>query len=521
MNTKLYLAGIDAGTTGTTVMIADTTGRVIGSAYREYPCVYPRPGWVEQDMELMWQKICEASQEVIVQTEVDPKTIAGLGFSSQRGSFVCVDAQGKPVHYAIVWNDGRANKQAQEVAARLGEARYRQITGMPISALWSFAKIRWFIEHYPHLWDKTAKIVNGQEFFLQKLGAETFASDPASLTLNGMLDIEKLDWSREICDIIEVPLEKLPSMMTPASQVGTISKQAAAQTGFAEGMPICRGGGDQQCAAIGAGVIREGLAEITIGTAAMMVAHIDSRRADPKGQVYIGGHAIPHKWDMEGGAFASGACLRWWRDVYGQVEQDTARRLGLDAYDLITAQAALAPPGSQGLLFFPFFTGQVTPFYNSNARGGSLGLSLSHNRSTVARAVLEGSAYELRMVVSALEEVLGRPFDTLRLTGGGAKSSLWTQIQADIYGRPVETLQVSECTTLGAALLGGVGIGVFSSIEEAVEAMVHPDRSIEPDQRNQQLYNELYELFVLTYKTLANNSIYEKLVAIQDRFYAS
>ncbi len=518
MTAKKYLAGIDAGTTGATVMIVDTEGGVVGSAYREYPCQYPHPGWVEQDMEYMWGKICEASQEALAKTGVGPQEIASVGFSSQRGSFVCVDSHVTPLHNSIVWNDGRANEQARTVAERIGADRYHQITGMPLSALWSFAKIRWLIEKHPRLLEKTAKIVNGQEFFLHKLGAEELTSDPASLTLNGMLDIDQLDWSTEVCEAIELPVEKLPPMTTPGSQVGTISRKAAEQTGFAEGMPICRGGGDQQCAAVGSGVIREGLAEITIGTAAMVVAHIDSRKTDPKRLVYIGGHAIPNKWDMEGGAFATGVCLRWWRDVYGQIEVETAQRLGLDAYNLIAAQAASAPPGCKGLLFFPFFTGQVTPSYNSNARGGSLGLSLSHDRASMARAVLEGGAYELRMVVSSMEAVLGKPFDILRLTGGGAKSALWTQIQADIYGRHVETLKVSECTTLGAAILGGLGAGVFTSVEEAVRTMVHSDRAIEPDLKNHQLYSELYELFVLTYNTLVNAGIYEKLADIQAKY---
>ncbi|MCG6880553.1 MAG: xylulose kinase, partial [Deltaproteobacteria bacterium] len=454
MAIKKLLAGIDAGTTGVTVMIADTEGNIKGTAYREYPCSFPHPGWVEQDMELMWNRMCEASREVIDRTGVNTKEIVSLGFSSQRGTFVCVDKNLKPLADSIVWSCGRAGEELAWIRENLGDDRYHDISGVTLSGLWSYAKMKWVVDKRPQLLDKTHLILNGQEFFLHKFGSEDISSDPASITLNGMMDIAKLDWSEALCDLINLPMEKLPPMKTPARQVGVVSKAASEASGFAEGMPICFGGGDQQCAAIGAGVIREGLAEITIGTASVMVAHIDSRKADPDHLVLMGGSGIPDKWDMEGLAFATGVCLKWWRDTYGQVEMSTADQLGMDVYNLISAQAASAPVGCKGYIFFPFFTGQVTPHYVDNARGGAIGLSLIHDRAMMARSIMEGGAYELRMIVDAMETVLGKPFDSIRLSGGGAKSPLWNQIQADVYGRPVERLKVSECTTLGATILG-------------------------------------------------------------------
>jgi len=308
-------------------------------------------------------------------------------------------------------------------------------------------------------------------------------------------------------------------MKTPARQVGVVSKAASDASGFAEGMPICFGGGDQQCAAIGAGVIREGLAEITIGTASVMVAHIDSRKADPEHLVLMGGSGIPNKWDMEGLAFATGVCLRWWRDTYGQVEMSTADQLGMDVYDLISAQAASAPVGCKGYIFFPFFTGQVTPHYVDNARGGAIGLSLIHDRAMMARSIMEGGAYELRMIVDAMETVLGKPFDSIRLSGGGAKSPLWNQIQADVYGRPVERLKVSECTTLGATILGAAGAGVFGSVEEAVEHMVHPFNSIDPNMSNHAIYQDVFGVFKDTFLALRDAGVYDKIAAVQNKYW--
>ncbi len=519
MSGKKLLAGIDAGTTGSTVMIADTDGNVIGTAYREYPCVFPHPGWVEQEMEIMWSRICEASREVIAKTGVDPKDIASVGFSSQRGTFICVDKDMKPLANSIVWSCGRAGEELKWIEQNLGADRFHDISGVTLSAMWSYAKMKWLVDRRPNLLEKTHLILNGQEFFLHKFGAEDLGSDPASLTLNGMLDIANLTWSEELCNLIKLPLCKLPPVKTPARQVGTVSKKAAEESGFAEGMPICVGAGDQQCAAIGAGVIREGLAEITIGTASVMVAHIDSRKPDPKHLVLMGGSGIPHKWDMEGLAFATGVCLRWWRDTYAQVEAQAAKQLGLDTYDLIGAQAASAPVGCKGYIFFPFFTGQVTPYYADNARGGTLGLSLIHDRGMMARSIMEGGAYELRMIVEAMEEVLGKPFESIRLSGGGAKSPLWNQIQADVYGRPVERLKVSECTTLGATILGAAGAGVFGSVEEAVQSMVHPMDSIEPNMANHEIYNDVFDVFKSTFLALRDAGVYDKLVAMQNKHW--
>jgi xylulokinase len=519
MSDKTYVAGLDIGTTGVKALVADTRGGVLGMAYREYPCVYPSPGWVEQDVEAMWGKICEASREIIAKTGIAPRGIQSLGISSQRGTFIPVDRSIKPLANSIVWADVRAHEELVWIRKTIGAERYHEISGVPLSDMWSYAKMKWFIDRKPELFEKTFKILNGQEYFLRKLGADGLSTDPASLTLNGMLDIAKLDWSAELCGKIGLPIEKLPPVGTPARQAGRISAEAAKLTGFAEGMPIAIGAGDQQCAAIGAGIVREGMAEITIGTAMVMVAHIDSRKRDAKRQVLIGGSGIPNKWDMEGLTFTAGAALKWWRDTYAHGEKQAAEALGLDVYDLITLEAGKSPAGSRGALFYPMFQGQTTPTYNTFARGGSIGLSFVHDRKDMARSILEGVSFETKMVIGAMEEVLGREFDVLRLSGGGSKSPLWNQIQADIYGRTVERLAVSECTTLGAAILGAAGCGVFKTVEEGVAEMVKPLDTVEPNGRNRELYAEEYGVYKDVYETLMKNGIYEKLAGFQKKYW--
>lgn len=514
-----FVVGIDAGTTGTTVMITDLHGQVMGSAYREYSCTYPRAGWVEQDMNVIWQAICEASREAVTESGVDVQQIGSLGFSSQRGTFVAIDKDWNCLHDSIVWSDSRAGEETQWLRKNYSSDRYYNLSGLPLAGNWSYAKFKWVRDHRSELYEKAWKFVNGQEWFLHKLGSEEMFTDPSSLTNNGMMEISKLDWSKELLELSGFEADKLPPVKEPMRQVGKISKQAARQTGFAPGMPICVGGGDHQCAAVGAGVIREGISEITIGTGSVMVAHADQFKPDPDQAVLFGGHAIPRTWDMEGIALSTGSCLRWWRDVYGQSERAAAGVLALDAYDLIGLEASRASVGCKGYIFFPFFAGQSAPYYHDDARGGSIGLSHIHDRGMMARAIMEGVAYELRMIVDAMERVLGRPFDTIRLSGGGAKSPLWCEIQADVYGRPVEQLEVSECTTLGAAILGAVGAGVFQNIGEAVERMVHPKGMIEPRKVNNRIYEELFGCFRDAFEALRDAHIYENLRKVTSKYW--
>ena len=516
----MYATGIDAGTSGVLVMISDLCGNVVATSYREYPCRYPRPGWSEQDIELVWHKLCEASGEAIARAGLEPSRIGSLGFSSQRGTFVCIDRNWNPLHRSIVWNDNRAaGRPIRAFREKMNDRTYRDIAGIAIDPHWALFKMIWVREHLPRVWEQTWKIVNGQEWFLHKLGSQEICSDPASLTLNGMMQIDTLDWSDRILTAAQIPRDKLPPVKPPMRQIGTLSHAAAAATGFAVGMPLVVGGGDQQCAAIGAGVIREGLSEVTIGTGGVMVAHADSRKSDPRGTVITGGHAIPGKWEIEGTQYSSGATLRWWRDTYAHLEARTAAALGLDTYDLITAQAAQAPAGCRGYLFFPFLSGQVTPHYIDSASGGALGLSFVHDRAVMARAVLEGITMEMRMIVEAIETVLKTPFDTIGLSGGGAKSPLWRQIQADVYGRPVKTYRVSECTALGAAILGATGAGIFASIDEAVDHMVTATGSLEPDRDRHAMYTDLYGVFRDTLFTLRDSGIYERLTTVQAKYW--
>lgn len=512
-----FYAGIDAGTTGTTVMIFDKAGNIMSSGYAEYRTKHPHPGWVDQDMHELWDGLCKAAKQATARFDGDLKQVVSIGVSSQRGSFVPIDENWEPLIDAIVWSDTKATRQAKWIEDTIGRDEYYRISGLIPSSAWVYPKIKWLMDNQPSVYERAWKFVNGQEWILNRLGSEEVFANASALNYNGIFDITKLDYSDTLIDAMGIDRDKLPPILLELRPVGKVSPAGAQATGFAEGTILSAGGGDQQCAAVGSGVNKEGMAELSLGTAAVMVAQLDNapNMADNlQSGVSFGAHAIPGRWDMEGTAHSAGNVLRWWRDTYGQPEVAAAEQLDLSPYDIITLEASQAPIGNRGLLFFSFFNGQATPYFHDNARGGMIGLTQIHTRKHAARAVLEGVIYELRMAVEAMEGALGRPFDTIRLSGGGARSVFWSQMQADIYGRPVERLKVSECAVLGAAILGGVAAGGLTSIDDAIDAMVHTHGFIEPNMDNHKIYSEFYEVYKKTFLALVEANVYNDLAEV-------
>lgn len=511
--------GIDAGTTGSKVTLFNERGGILGSGYSEYGCLHPHPGWVEQDIDVVWEGICLASRAARAAAAVPDGEIRSIGLSSQRGSFILLGEDEQLLGPSVLWNDSRAKEMETVLARRIAPERFRSVTGMPLSGSWAIAKLAWLVEHRPELMRQVRHVCNGQEYFLRRLGADVLESDPSSLTLNGMLDIRALDWSREVCAAGGIDPALLPPVGNPGGLVGRLSSRAAEQMGLPKGVPLCRGGGDQQCAAIGAGVIRQGLAEVTLGTSAMMVAHLDDPSLVVGPSPYIGGHAMAGGWDAEGGAFSIGSSFKWWRDQFGERERAQAAREERNPYDLLVNLARQAPAGSRGVLFHPFFAGQVTPNYDTTARGGFLGLSLDQDRACLTRALLEGCACEVRMMVDGIARDLRGGISELRMTGGGAQSAFYMQLYADILRRPIVLLRSHECAVLGAAILGAVGSGHFSDIGQAVEGMVQVGRTVEPNARTAEIYDGLFEIFLRAYEALAEPGVYRLIYAFQRRFF--
>jgi xylulokinase len=512
MKAKRAFVGIDAGTTGCTVMIFSERGDALGHGYKEYDCQSPKAGWIEQDLEAVWDGICQASRQAAAQADLPPDAYVSLGLSSQRGTFALLDEHKKPLMNSIVWNCGRALKCEEKLANEFPcEGEHQEHTGMQISPLWSAAKIIWLKENAPELFEKTRWFANGQEYFLYRMGGEDWSTDPASLTLNGMMDIEKLDWSDRILKVCGIDRDRLPPVGIPSGQVGQLSREAAEQMGFPEGLILCRGAGDQQCAAIGAGVIKQGMAEFTVGTAGVMVAHIDSLKRIKGKNLWWGGHGVPGAWDIEGGAFSLGACLRWWRDHLGRNEIDEAAKRGKSVYSVMVNEAETSKPGANGVLFHSFMASQVTPYYDAVSRGGFLGLGLYHQRADLIRGLLEGCANEMRMVFDSFQSDVDGGITDFRLTGGGTKSEGFVQIMTDIIGVPTTVLKERECTVLGAAILGAFGAGAFASIDEAVDSMVQVESTFDPNQQLRGLYEDQHQVYRGFYEAVAHSGQYQAL----------
>jgi xylulokinase len=519
MSSIQAFVGIDAGTTGCTVMIFDQNGNRLGEGYQEYPCTSPRAGWIEQDVDDVWRGICAASKQAVAAANLPDEAYRSVGFSSQRGTFILLDEARNPLAPSLVWNDGRAIKYQEKFAETISAEDYQTHTGMQLSPLWSAAKFAWLRDNEPELFNRTRWFANGQEYFLFKMGADEWVTDPASLTLNGMLDIEKLDWSDQVLELAGVDRDRLPPVGIPTGKAGVVSAAAAFATGIPEGTALCRGAGDQQCAAIGAGVIEQGMAEFTVGTAGVMVAHLDSLDRIQGRNLWWGGHAVPGAWDIEGGAFSLGANLKWWRDNLGMEEQVEADRTGRSVYAVMVDKALQAPAGANGLMFHSFLVSQVTPYYDAASRGGWIGLGLYHTRADMLRALLEGCAHEMRMVVDAFQSDIKGGITDLRLTGGGTKSDGFAQIMTDIIGQPTKVTKERECTVLGAAILGAFGSGAFSSIQEAVGSMVNVESEFEPNEKTRALYDEANKVYRGLYEAIASGGQYQALSDFSTRYF--
>lgn len=515
-----YILGIDVGTTGVKAKIYDLTGNVISQGASEYACVYPRPGWVDQDVNMLASSAFKALATTVATSGIDPSRIASVGLSTQRGLHLYVDANGQILRsgYGISWQDARHHEQLDWLRKTVGDKRFYDITGLPISAFWPVGKIRWMQENEPEEYGKASKILSTQEYLLHQFGArDGWYMDWSNAALFGLMDVNSFEWSAELLEVVGIRPDLMPTIVPSGHQVGVVDRRCHELTGLAVGTPICTGGGDQQCAGIGAGVIRQGLCELTFGTAGNSVAHVDRPIRDPKGVITCSAHALPTKgWELEGIQAAAGASYRWFRDHIGYLAHYVQPFTKLDPYEMINNLAESSPVGSDGLLFLPYLAGSMTPHYDSYATGAYVGLTLKHGTAAMARAVLEGVAFEAKDVLDAYAE-MDLELDEIRLAGGATKSPLWSQIQADVYGRPTVVLREGECAVLGAAILGAVGAGVFGSVEEGCGHTVHRVRSYDPVEPAHARYRELHQIFKNTYVALSTSGVYQDLERFRNR----
>ncbi len=482
--------GIDVGTGGTRALIIDGRGRILASATEEHePFASPKVGWAEQRPEDWWRATRIAVAKAIAQGGLRQEQISCVGFSGQMHGAVMLDSASEVVRPALIWCDVRTEKQCKDLSEKIGWERLIQLTANPPLENFTLTKLLWVRENEPENWKRVRSVMLPKDYVRFRLTGER-AIDVADASGTLMLDVARRKWSAEVLKAVEIDAALLSTLYESPQVCGQVSAIGAEATGLAAGTPVVAGGGDQSAGALGMGIVAPGAVSATIGTSGVVFASTDQPVNDPQGRLHTFCHAVPGRWHIMGVTQAAGLSLRWFRDRF----TTSVGGNGIDPYDQLTAEATSIPPGSDGLLWAPYLMGERTPHLDPNARGALVGLTASHTRAHVVRAILEGVAFSLKDTFTILNE-MKIPVKSIRLGGGGARSALWRQIQADVYGQEVEIVEAEEGAAYGAAILAGVGVKMWPSVDEACSSLVRVRDRVLPKATSAAVMQESYERY--------------------------
>ena len=492
----MYVLGIDIGTGGTRALIIDKSGKVISSATEEHePFASPQIGWAEQRPEDWWRATGVAVRKALGNAGIGGDAIACVGFSGQMHGAVMLDESDEVVRPALIWCDVRTEKQCIDFTAKVGAERLIQLTCNPALPNFTLTKFLWVRENEPKNWRRVKSVMLPKDYVRFRLTGDR-AIDMADASGTLLLDVAHRRWSKEILQAAEMDEALLPKLYESPDVCGQVSAAGAAATGLKAGTPVVAGAGDQAAGATGMGIVTPGAVSATIGTSGVVFAATDRPALDAKGRLHTFCHAVPGRWHVMGVTQAAGLSLRWFRDRFGAGAED-----GRDPYERLTAEASKIPVGSDGLLWAPYLMGERTPHLDPNARGALIGLTASHTRGHVVRAILEGVAFSLRDSFTLFSE-MKVPVSRIRLGGGGARSPLWRQVQADVYGHEVEIVEAEEGAAYGAAILAGVGAKVWSSVDSACADIVRVATRVAPDAHAVSVLNDSYAGYRRMYPAL-------------------
>lgn len=498
-----YLIGVDIGTSGTKTILIDETGRVLARALQEYPLYSPKPQWSEQEPADWWNAVCATISRVLQISGVAKDEIRGVGLSGQMHGSVFLDESNEVIRPALLWNDQRTQAECDWITETVGKAKIVDLLSNPVLTGFTAGKIIWVRNHEPHHYARIKKVLLPKDYIRFKLTNE-FATEVSDASGTALFNVTKRNWADEVLDAIGIPKSWMPTCYESPEISGRISETAASVTGLLPGTPVVGGGGDQAAGAVGNGIVETGIVSSTVGTSGVVFAFSDSPIVDPQLRLHTFCHAVPGKWHLMGVMLSAGGSLQWYRDTFCQSEKAVASSLQCDPYELICAEADRAPVGCEGLIFLPYLTGERAPYPDPNARGVLFGLTRRVDKSYVARSILEGVAYGLYDSFEIMQS-MNLPMTQVRASGGGARSKIWRQIQADITGQPHVTINVDEGPALGVALLAGVGTGVYDSVEAACNNVIAVNDTTPPNPANKQRYSSYHKVYQNLYAQLKDS----------------
>ena len=499
----VYL-GIDIGTSGTKTLAMREDGEILANATVEYPLYSPKPGWSEQDPADWWDATVKSVKKVMKAAKLKAADIGGLGLSGQMHGSVFLDKKGQVIRRALLWNDQRTAAECEEIE-RLAGGRRRLIRMVANPALTGFTapKILWLRNHERRNFDRTVQVLLPKDYVRFCLTGD-FATEVSDASGTLLLDVAKRRWSRPLLNKLDLDADLFPRMHESEDVTGVLTASAAKAMGLKAGTPVVGGGGDQAASAIGNGIVRRGVVSATMGTSGVVFAHSDEVQVDPEGRLHTFCHAVRGKWHVMGCVLSAGGSLQWFRNQLCQAEIAAARKKKIDPYELITEQAAAAPAGSEGLFFLPYLSGERTPHADPHARGSWVGLSLRHGKGHMARSVMEGATYAMRDSLE-IAKAMDIPVREIRLSGGGARSEFWRQMQADIYGQPVVTINAEEGPAYGVALLAAAGTGAYRDVVEACKATISVVTKTPAKAAAKKTYNAAYPVYQSLYGSLKSD----------------
>ena len=496
---QLYLLGIDIGTSACKAALFDRKGQVLAAANGEYPVYYPEEGWAEQNPEEWWSAVCEAVRQVIRKAGIQPEEIAGVGIDGQSWSAIAIDKGGKVLTNTPIWMDTRAQSICDRLNEEIGEEEIFRIAGNSLQPSYTTAKILWYKENLPEVYSKIYKILQSNSYIAFKLTGQISQDLSQGYGLH-CFDMRTGQWDEEMCKKMGIPRDFLPEIVPSDRIIGTVTKKAAEESGLAEGTPVAAGGLDAACGTLGAGVIHPGETQEQGGQAGGMSICIEKYQADPR--LILGFHVIPGKWLLQGGTTGGGGVMRWFEREFADYERLMREQTGISSLDQLNEIAEKVKPGCDGLVFLPYMAGERSPIWNPYAKGVFYGLDFSKTKGHMVRACMEGVAFSLRHNLETAEEA-GAKAEILRAMGGSANSLLWTQIKSDVTGKTMAVPASDTATTLGAALLAGVGTGFYKDYEEAVAETVKVTRKHQPDPEKKTVYDKNYETYLELYRSLS------------------